>query len=342
MKLWGDLMNRGKLRFLILFALTVCIVFINISAGIYADTYSDGPITIKHEEIKVKKDRRQIQFEHPFEIPANVIVNVLSYIYFEEKGLLKKKGASRVFQDDEIKKLVPLIIQSFSVAKPTQVVAVSSFSERMFLTDRQSYCVMFVYEQCLNIVFSRVHMFQKYNDPMSNKERHTLIRENPTVISHSRFWKLIPSEGQRFEADHENWLVVDLSEEIYQQPVVQRVGTVEEKIKVGTSELDERLKRLEEKLGGVDIVESDAEMVSSEKLDTEKNIKNKLIILRELVSDGIVSEEDYNYKKAKLLREGMDDMGIKNQLRTIKGLESEGLITEDDYNEKKKELLDQF
>jgi len=35
-------------------------------------------------------------------------------------------------------------------------------------------------------------------------------------------------------------------------------------------------------------------------------------------------------------------MSIKEQLREIKDLRSEGLITEDDYNEKKKELLDQF
>jgi len=38
----------------------------------------------------------------------------------------------------------------------------------------------------------------------------------------------------------------------------------------------------------------------------------------------------------------MSDMSIKEQLREIKDLVSEGLITEDDYNEKKKELLDQF
>ncbi len=335
-------MNWNKLRLLILFAVSVCIVFINNSVGIYADTYSDGPITVKHEEIKVKKDRRQIQFEHPFEIPANVITNALSYISYEEKGLLRKKKAMSVFQDDEIKKLVPLIMQSFSVAKPTQVVTVSSFSERMLLTDKQNYCVMFVHERYLNIVFSRIHMFQAYTYSMSDKRRYTLTRENPTEIRHSRFWKLIPSYGQRLEADHENWLVVDLSEELYQQPMVQRVRTVEEKFKMDTSELDERLKRLEEKLGGVDTAERGAEIVSSEKLDTENNIKNKLIILREMVNEGIVLEEDYNYKKAKLLREGMENLSIKEQLRTIKDLEVNGLITEDDYNEKKKELLDQF
>ena len=43
-----------------------------------------------------------------------------------------------------------------------------------------------------------------------------------------------------------------------------------------------------------------------------------------------------------MLREAMSDMSIKEQLREIKDLQSEGLITEDDYNEKKKELLDQF
>ena len=43
-----------------------------------------------------------------------------------------------------------------------------------------------------------------------------------------------------------------------------------------------------------------------------------------------------------MLREAMSDMSIKEQLREIKDLMSEGLITEDDYNEKKKELLDRF
>ena len=43
-----------------------------------------------------------------------------------------------------------------------------------------------------------------------------------------------------------------------------------------------------------------------------------------------------------MLREAMNDMSLKDQLREIKDMRTEGLITEDDYNEKKKELLDQF
>jgi len=235
-----------------------------------------------------------------------------------------------------------LIVQAFSDATPTQVVAVSSYSERMLLTDQQNYCILFISDRSLNIAFSRVHMFQTYNDSMSEKKRNIISKENPATINHSRFWKLVPSLGQRLEPDHENWLVIDLSDEMYQQPIAQRVGTVDERIKTGTSELDTRLKRLEDRLSNTGVPEQLESTSSAREIRSEGKIKSKLIILRELVDDGVISEEDYDYKKAKMLREVMSDMSIKEQLREIKDLQSEGLITEDDYNEKKKELLDQF
>lgn len=310
--------------------------------NVHADTYTDGVIVVKHEELPVKRNGSRIQFNHPCELTGNVIANALSYIYFDEKGLLKKKGTLRVFQDDEIRKLVPLIIQAFSVATPAQVVAVSSYSERMLLTDQQNYCIMFISDRSLNIAFSRIHMFQTYNDTMSEKKKYTKTKENPTRISHSRFWKLIPSAGQRLEPTHENWLVVDLSNEIYQQPVVQRVGTIDEKIKVGASEMDARIRKLEAKMDGGSETKESESITPAKEIRGENEIKNKLVILREMVGDGIISEEDYDYKKAKMLREAMSDMSIKEQLQEIKDLKTEGLITESDYNEKKKELLDQF
>ncbi len=308
----------------------------------HADTYTNGRIVVKHEDLKVKKNGRYIQFDHPYEMRGDVIANALSYIYFEEKGLLKKKGTLRVFQDDEIRKLVPILIQAFSVATPSQVITVSSYSERMLLTDQQNYCILFIFERSLNIAFSRIHMLQTYNDSMSEKKRFITTKENPARINHSRFWKLVPAAGQRLEPSHENWLVVDLSNEIYQQPIVQRVGTVDEKIKVGTSDLDARLKKLEEKMGSTGETHAPEPSTPAKESHEESKMKSKLILLREMVGEGIISTEDYDYKKAKLLREAMDDMSIKEQLQEIKDLKTEGLITETDYTEKKKELLDRF
>ena len=335
-------MKKHILKRTILIVGFICMMFSCRLWNIHADTYQDGMITVKHGELPVKKDGHRIQFNHPYEMVGNVITNALSYIYYEEGGLLKKKGSLRVFQDDEIKKLVPLIVQAFSDATPAQVVAVSSYSERMLLTDQQNYCILFISDRSLNIAFSRIHMFQTYNDAMSDKKRNIISKENPATINHSRFWKLVPSSGQRLEPDHENWLIIDLSNEMYQQPIAQRVGTVDERIKMGTSELDTRLKRLEERLSNTGVPKQLESASPAIEIRSESKIKSKLIILRELVDDGVVSEEDYDYKKAKMLREAISDMSIKEQLREIKDLMSEGLITEDDYNEKKKELLDHF
>ena len=348
---WNSLIlkfqNMNLTKYQILKRIVIMAILIHVVSScrlwnIHADTYKDGMITVKHEEAPVKRSGRRIQFNHPYEMVGNVITNALSYIYYEERGLFKKKRALRVFQDDEIKKLVPLIVQAFSVATPAHVVAVSSYSERMLLTDQQNYCILFISDRSLNIAFSRIHMFQTYNDSMPDKKRTISSKENPATINHSRFWKLVPSSGQRLEADHENWLVMDLSDEMYQQPIAQRVGTVDERIKTGTSELDTRLKRLEDRLSNTGVPEQLESTSSAREIRSEGKIKSKLIILRELVDDGVISEEDYDYKKAKMLREVMSDMSIKEQLREIKDLRSEGLITEDDYNEKKKELLDQF
>ena len=60
--------------------------------NIHADTYKDGMITIKHEELLVKRNGSRIQFNHPYKAVGNVITNALSYIYYEERGLLKRRG----------------------------------------------------------------------------------------------------------------------------------------------------------------------------------------------------------------------------------------------------------
>ena len=321
----------------IVFIILYCCIW-----NIHADTYEDDKISVKHEELPVTKNGQRSQFNHPYEMVGNVLTNALSYIYYEEKGLLGKKETLRVFQDDEIRKLVPLIVQAFSVATLTQVVTVSSYSERMLLNDQQNYCVMFILDGNLNIVFSRIHMFQTFNDTMSDKKKHTTTSENPVKIRHSRFWKVIPSSGQRLEPAHENWLIIDLANNIYQQPMAKRVGTVDEKIKEESSELDTRLKKLEERMNTTGIPNQPAPTTPAQEIPGESRVKDRLLLLRELVNDGVISEDDYNYKKTKMLSEAMSDMSIKERLREIKELKSEGLITEDDYNAKKKELIDQF
>lgn len=333
-------MKYNCLRNAILLVGIFCLIFFCRAMSISADTYEKGRIVVEHKELPVKRNGRNIVFNHPSELQGNVIANVLSNIYYEERGLFKKKGPLRVFQDDEIATLTPLIIQALSVATPKQAVTVLSYSERAIFSDQQNYFIVFVCDHRLNVAFSRVHMFQTYNDTVKSKKRYPRAKENPALISHSRFWNLIPSAGQQMEPDHKNWLVLDLADEIYQQPIVSGDELPGKKGVIADS--DGRREKLEDRLGGGCVYTRQTKTSPVREMPNESKIKRKLILLRELVDDGIILKEDYDYKKAKLLREGMSDMSIKDQLRELKELESEGLITEEDYSEKKKALLDQF
>src|SRR3989338_8119982 len=176
--------------------LLVCIVFILYfykSHITFADAYSDGLIIVKHAGLQVKRVGHFIQFNHPCKLEENTIANILSSIYYKEKGLLKRKGTFKVFQDGEIEKLTPLIVKAFSIATPDKVVSTTSYSERVILTDKKNNCIMFITDHTLNIVFNRIHSFQTYNDIMSAKKKYLVTKE------------------QQLEPGHENWLIINLS-----------------------------------------------------------------------------------------------------------------------------------
>ena len=209
-------MRNQRLKQTILLTGIVCMLLICNLCDIYAYTYEYGMVAVKREELPVIKDGYRIQFNHPYELTENVIAKVLSNICYKEKGLFKRKKTLNVFQEREIKQLVPLIAHAFLVATPAQIVTVSSYFERVVFTDRHNYCVLFIMDHSLNIAFSHVHKFQTYNDIMSEKKRYYYTTlENPVKKRHSGFWKLIPSAGQHLEPGHENWLVIDLFNEMY-------------------------------------------------------------------------------------------------------------------------------
>ena len=332
-------MNTHLKKTNLFLSIIFCMLSFHIAGTIRAETYEDGKIKVRHKELSVKTNRGSVQFNHPYEMNRDIISNVLSQIYFEEKGLLKKSTSVNVFQDDEISRLVPLIIQAFSVATPAQVIEVVSYSGRPFFADKQNYCVMFMRDSRLNIVFSRVQKFQTYSDLASEKKGMGTAKEDPTKIKGSRFWTLLPADGQAFEPGHKNWLVINISEETYQRPEIKKPdisgsgGTDFS----GQPQKKGRVDGNVQTSSGYQQVEPRANVVQR-----ESKIKAKFLILRELLNDGILLPEDYDYKKEMLLNNGMNDMDIKNQLREIKDLLDEGLITEEDHSRKKKALLDLF
>lgn len=187
-----------------------CLIFSWRAYDVYAYIYKDGLITVKHEEMTIVRNGHHIKFNHPLQLSEDIVKRLLSSVSYEEKGLLRRKGTLKVFHNEEIRRLTPLIIQAFSTATPSQGIIVSSYFERIPFTDRHNYCVMFIIDHSFNVVFSRVHKFMTYNDFMSEKKERLTTRESPMKKRRSSFWRLIPLSGQQLAPDHENWLITDL------------------------------------------------------------------------------------------------------------------------------------
>lgn len=206
-------MRNRTLKHQFLFLWIVGTLFFSCLSCIHADTYKDGLVTVRHEEIDVIQEGQHIQFSHPGKLSEQTFAGILSSIFYKEKGLFKRIGTLRVFHDDEVKILVPLISRALSVATPKQVISFSSYYYRVILSDRHNYGMVFMTGHRLNIAFSHIHKFQTMNDFMSDKKGYFTTRENPVHKRHSSFWELIPSPGQHLEPGHENWLVVDLPDD---------------------------------------------------------------------------------------------------------------------------------
>jgi hypothetical protein len=56
-------------------------IFLWKSGNVRADVYKDGLITVKHDELPVKRDGQRIQFSHPYKLSESFITKILTVSY---------------------------------------------------------------------------------------------------------------------------------------------------------------------------------------------------------------------------------------------------------------------
>jgi hypothetical protein len=235
----------------------------------------------------VKKD-----FNHPYYFTETGLNNILSSIYYKETGLLKKgfldKGRSRLFRHEELKKIVPPIIDAFSMATDSQDVLVFSTSDKFLLSDRQSYFSMFVLNKELNIVFSTIKSKKSISDGRTYKQRGKSELKDPLDVKKGSFWSLIPAGGQRLVKGRENWLIIDLSSDLF--GMTSSIDFNTDSISAGSD-----ARTIEKQ------VITDRSFVEEKK--KYKNVRERLRELKDLRDEGLISEEDYVGKKKEFLNE---------------------------------------
>ncbi len=231
-------------------------------------------------------------YNHPYYFTGSGLANILSSIYYTQKSImLGSRGKKQLYKREELQNIIPPIISAFSMANDSQDILVFSTLDKVLLADAQSYFSMFVSNNELNIVFSDILNKKSVSDGRAFRKSNKSKFKDPFDVKRSGRWNLIPMEGQRFAPGHQNWLIIDLSSNLYG---VAGSGNISNN--ANPSQLDARTRTIERKA-------RTSNNFIEEKQQKYQDVRDKLRELKVLSDEGLISEKDYELKKKELLNE---------------------------------------
>ncbi len=284
--------------------LLICLVFgcntfnkkIHKKSSIVGATVNDQNASVEiREELDEEGDVIKKNYNHPYYFTAGGLANILSSIYYKKKSfILGSKGKQQLYKQEELQNIIPPIISAFSMANDSQDILVFSTSDKVLLADAQSYFCIFLSNNELNIVFSDILNKKSISDGRAFRKSNKAKFKDPFEVKRNSSWELIPMEGQRFAPGHRNWLIIDVSSNLYGMPANQNTS---DSAKAGDKSLqsDSRASSIERKVRANDNFIGEKQKY--------QGVREKLKELKVLNDEGLISDEDYELKKKELLNE---------------------------------------
>ena len=262
-------------------------------SNIVGATVNDNNTSVEiREELDENGNVIKKNYNHPYYFTAGGLTNILSSIFYTQKNLmLGTKGKQRLYQKAELQVIIPPILSAFSMANDSQDILVFSTVDKVLLADAQSYFSMFISNNELNIVFSDIQNKKSVNDGRAFRKNNKAKFKDPFEVKRSGRWNLIPMEGQRFAPGHQNWLIFDLSSNLFG---VAGNGS-SNNANNNPSQTDSRSRTIERK------VRTSNNFI--EEKQKYSDVRDKLKELKVLSDEGLISDEDYELKKKELLNE---------------------------------------
>jgi len=262
-------------------------------SSIVGATINDQNASVEiREELDEQGNVIKKNFNHPYYFTGSGLANILSSIYYKQKALIKgSTGRRKLFRQEELQTIIPPIISAFSMATDSQDILVFSTSDKVLLSDRQSYFSMFITDSDLNIVFSTIQSKKNLTDGRAFRKSNKDKFKDPFDVKRSSRWSLVPMGGQRLASGRRNWLIIDLSSNLF-----------------GVASTDNA--NISDNINDISIP-SDRSRAIERKIRTDKNfieekknyqgVREKLKELKVLSDEGLISEKDYELKKKELL-----------------------------------------
>jgi len=264
------------------------------TSNIVGATVDDHNASVEiREELDEKGDVIKKHYNHPYYFTGSGLANILSSIYYTQKSLiLGSKGKKQLYKKEELQNIIPPIISAFSMANDSQDILVFSTSDKVLLADAQSYFSMFVSNNELNIVFSDILNKKSVSDGRAFRKSNKSKFKDPFDVKRSSRWNLIPMEGQRFAPGHQNWLIIDLSSNLFG---VAGSGNISNNANDSSIQVGGRARTIERK------VRTSNNFIKEKQ--KYQDVRDKLRELKVLSDEGLISEKDYELKKKELLNE---------------------------------------
>ncbi len=182
--------------------------------------YNQGKTYIRLEEVQSTKGASKTFLDHPKYLNKDLLSSALASIYYKGKGITGLGKEQNVFQESEILNLAPHIADAFTKASPSQYILVNSnynTGKSFFKSEVYTVFGLFIANNKLNVVFSRIHYEDLVDKGKDNifGEAEEEVFVDPFTITKNPFWVISLSAGQTFRSGHENWLIIDLTEETF-------------------------------------------------------------------------------------------------------------------------------
>jgi hypothetical protein len=177
------------------------------------------------------------------------------------------------------------------MATDSQDILVFSTSDKVLLSDRQSYFSMFISDNDLNIVFSTIQSKKNLTDGRAFRKSNKDKFKDPFDVKRSSRWSLVPMGGQRFTPGRQNWLIIDLSSNLFGVASTDNANISDNINDISIP--SDRSRAIERK------IRTNKSFIEEKK--SYQGVREKLRELKVLNDEGLISEKDYELKKKELL-----------------------------------------
>ena len=268
--------------------------------------------------IEQRQENGQIvaqEYDHPYTVDLLKLKRLMADLtYIEEVGFLGKEEKNPVFQAIEIDRLTSVLADTLTKIDNSQRIRFTSFNKGkgwLFSIRRETEGIIFIeHDRRLNMAFNHINFKIDPNDANTLPPSFSQVDPLKITISDTPLMPTTPyAELHQFETGDPApmWLIADLEklDKAIDTVPVARIEVVNEApLKTPESKvLSAPAPPLTEQKPDAAITTGTVEKAPIQTTGNalQKDIKDKLRYLKELLDEGLISEKDYTAKKTELL-----------------------------------------